>query len=129
MTTTPSNLQAVEQSVLARHGQPLEVDECLYVSLGGACAPTAVFVAGLHAQVRQVTDRAVSLQAFDDRGALRGPVCWFPRKAFVEAPISKPGSILGARLVRTFSLARWFRPDSYAARFLERNQITGGSSL
>lgn len=121
-------LADLEKAIAARHGQSLELGETLYINLGGATAPSAVCVTGLYLQVQETSEKAVRVQCFNQRGELRGPPCWFPRKAMIEEPRVPEGSILGARLTRTFKLAPWFRPDEYAAKFIEKGQIVGGSS-
>lgn len=91
------------------------------VSLGGCVAHSAVYTSILHCFVVSVTEKAVQVRAYDERGKLRDATCWLPRKAFVTW---QGDDRYGWRC----KLAHWFKAEGYTASFLERNANHSGIS-
>lgn len=88
------------------------------IYLGGATCPTAVGVEFAHVENIAETEKAVQVRADD------GATCWLPKKALLADKSTLDH--LPAHLREhyeahpSYKLARWFKPDGYTCRFLER---------
>jgi len=71
---------------------------------------SAITVAMVHAEVVDVSPKAVML-----RGDT-GKACWFPKKALVAVE-----SAIAPKETAYHRLAKWFKPNDYACRWLEYN--------
>jgi hypothetical protein len=89
----------------------------LSLAVGGALAPTAVFVEMVHLKITDESDKAV--QVADKLGRK----LWLPKKALVRGTFQgKPSD--------WFKLAKWFKPNDYALKFLERaSEVSGQSAV
>ena len=86
----------------------------IYLSLGGAASSSGVIVVGILCAVVGETENAVRVRAYRRDGTPAAGECWFPRKAL---QLQRDDGRYG----KAYTLARWFRPGEYAARWLARN--------
>lgn len=89
------------------------------IYLGGATCPTAVGIEFAHLTNIAETEKAVQLRADD------GSTCWLPKKALLVDKPAFPELLPADQLAYlaanpSYKLARWFKPDGYTCRFLER---------
>lgn len=91
------------------------------ISLGGATSPRSVCVSMLHAGVVETSEKAVCIQAYNERGEFQPGKCWLPRAALKVTHHDQYGT--------TVALAKWFRLDTYKSRFFERHAVHAGLSV
>jgi hypothetical protein len=93
----------------------INVGDILTVATAGAITSNgALLAAGFHGDVVAVTEKAVKLAATTEKGA--EIEAWFPKKAFNK--ITDRGNF-GNQPAKTTTLARWFNPTGWTARYIE----------
>lgn len=92
----------------------IEIGDIVNVPLAGAITSGgALCCAGFHGEVIEATEKAIKLSGTTESG--KEISAWFPRKAFVK-PTDR--GLFGNQRMMTATLARWFRPDGWTARFV-----------
>ncbi len=91
--------------------------QTIHVFVNGAVGHSCVCVQTLHGVVRSETEKALKIEALDERANLTGRLCWFPKKAFKVDKKDK-----------SLSLAHWFKPQGYTGWFVETMSIVSGVS-
>ncbi len=93
----------------------IEVGDIISVPLAGALTSGgALCCAGFSGDVVQATEKAIKLSGTTESG--KEISAWFPRKAFVK-PTDR--GMFGNQRTLSATLARWFTPDGWTARFVQ----------
>ncbi len=91
-----------------------EIGDIVNVPVAGALTSNgSLLCAGFHGEVIEATEKAIKLSGTTEGG--KEISAWFPRKAFVK-PTDR--GMFGNQRSLTATLARWFRPDGWTARFI-----------
>ncbi len=89
-----------------------QAGETMYIDLGGAFAPTAVFAAGACGTIETATEKAVKV-------VFEHGFIWLPKKAL---------SVTLSGYSVLYSLKKWFRLNGCQAAVIERNTRVSGIS-
>jgi len=98
--------------------------------LGGATAPGCVVVEHCHLEwTGEETPKAIRVTGKTYTG--KTVAAWLPKRAIVSERVDKLGCAVAddqPAFATTYSLARWFRPTGWTARFLELTADVAGVS-
>lgn len=93
----------------------LNIGDMVSVLIDGVCTNNnALLTYGFGGDVVEATDKAVRIVAETENGKVIS--AWFPRRAFNK--ITDSGNF-GNQPAKRTSLARWFKPNGWTARFIE----------